>query len=216
MKEFLTKHKTPVIIIAACLLVALAFVAGMAVKSSPDAGSDIGMEQAKTIALESVGVSSERAVFTKTEAGKENGDPVYEIEFHTGVNEYEFEIHGLTGEILEKKSEPIDPAAAQSIAEETQETAENSSQTEETSTSQGQNAQSTNYIGIEKAKRIALKQAGLSSSSGVSFTKAHLDSDDGTQVYEIEFIAQNTEYNCEIHAYTGEILECETEHAYDH
>ena len=69
-----------------------------------------------------------------------------------------------------------------------------------TSTSSG------SYIGVDKAKSIALKHAGKSASS-VSFTKAKLDKDDGKVVYEIEFRTGRTEYEYDIDAYSGKILE---------
>ncbi len=214
MKEMIIKHKVPVIIIAAFLLAAIGFIAGMLAKTSlAQDGDHIGAEKARTIALESVGVSPEKAVFTKAEIDEEDGTPAYEIEFYTGVNEYEFEINALTGEILEKKSEAIysDDALSPSSTQSEQ----SLESTEQTASSQPQGqdalpAGSTNYIGIDKAKSIALNRAGVSASNA-SFTKAHLDSDDGTQIYEIEFITQDMEYECEINAYTGEVLECGTE-----
>ena len=59
---------------------------------------------------------------------------------------------------------------------------------------------------MDKAKSIALKHAGKSASS-VSFTKAKLDKDDGKVVYEIEFRSGRTEYEYDIDAYSGKILE---------
>lgn len=211
MKEIMIKHKIPIIIIAAILLAAMGFAAGMLAKTSLAKDGDyIGAEKARTVALESVGVSSEKATFTKAEMDEDDGVPVYELEFYTGVNEYEFEIDALTGEILEKKSQAIrlDDTAQSSDGQ----AAQTSESTERTATSQQQDqnvlpTNSTNYIGVDKAKSIALSQVGVSPSNA-SFTKVHLDSDDDTQIYEIEFITQDMEYDCEINAYTGEVLEC--------
>lgn len=63
------------------------------------------------------------------------------------------------------------------------------------------------YIGEAKAKEIALKHAGLSSSQ-VTFVKVQLDYDDGRSEYEVEFYnsASRTEYDYEIDALTGKIL----------
>ena len=49
------------------------------------------------------------------------------------------------------------------------------------------------FIGVDRAKSIALGHAGVSASS-VAFSKAKLD-DDGRGVYEIEFYVGNTEYD---------------------
>lgn len=61
-------------------------------------------------------------------------------------------------------------------------------------------------IGEEKAKQIALEHAGVSASKA-AFTKVKLDWDDGKQVYEIEFYQKNQEYDYEIDALTGKVLE---------
>ena len=62
----------------------------------------------------------------------------------------------------------------------------------------------SDYIGEAKAKDIALKHAGLSSSK-VTFLPISLDWDDGRQVYEVEFYSGNKEYDYEIDAITGTI-----------
>ena len=61
-----------------------------------------------------------------------------------------------------------------------------------------------NYIGVEKAKSIALKDAGV---SGATFVKAKLETEDGMKVYDVEFYKANVEYDYEIDAITGKILE---------
>ena len=61
---------------------------------------------------------------------------------------------------------------------------------------------------MEKAKAIALKDAGLGSAT---FTKAKLDTDDGVKIYDIEFRSGNMEYDYEIDAKTGTILEMDAE-----
>ena len=50
------------------------------------------------------------------------------------------------------------------------------------------------FIGLEKAKQIALKDAGLSASQ-VSFVRAGLDWDNGRMEYEVEFWKDNVEYD---------------------
>jgi peptidase propeptide and YPEB domain protein len=61
-----------------------------------------------------------------------------------------------------------------------------------------------NYIGVEKAKSIALKDAGV---SGATFVKTKLETEDGVKVYDVEFYKANVEYDYEIDAITGKILE---------
>ena len=69
-------------------------------------------------------------------------------------------------------------------------------------TSQG--TTQSNYITADRAKEIALADAGLSA-SGVTFIRANLDWDDGRAVYEVEFYSGSTEYDYEIDAVTGAI-----------
>lgn len=67
-----------------------------------------------------------------------------------------------------------------------------------------------NYIGKQKAKEIALKDANVSISE-VTFRKVAGDWDDGRLVYDIEFYTSTSKYDYEINATTGAIEERETE-----
>lgn len=63
------------------------------------------------------------------------------------------------------------------------------------------------YIGIERAKQIALAKA-----PGAVVTKCELDSDDGRVVYEGEMRKGQWEYEFEIDAITGEIVKWEQDY----
>ncbi len=65
-------------------------------------------------------------------------------------------------------------------------------------------------IGAEKAKTIALKDAGLKASE-VSFVRVKLEKDDGVAHYDVEFYKGNVEYDYEIAAKSGAILEKDTD-----
>ncbi len=71
---------------------------------------------------------------------------------------------------------------------------------------------STSYsnIGIESAKSIALKHAGLTSSQ-VVFTSQHLEYDDGRAEYDIEFHSGTMEYEYSINPTTGVIISYDQE-----
>lgn len=81
--------------------------------------------------------------------------------------------------------------------------------TQPTTPTQPGNTQSGSYIGVERAKSIALAHAGLTSNQ-VTFVKSKLEFDDGRWEYEIEFYTGNygnyKEYDYDIDAYTGNIL----------
>ena len=64
------------------------------------------------------------------------------------------------------------------------------------------------YIGMDRAKAIALEHAGLTAAQ-VSFTHTRMDRDHGAMVYEIEFRQGRVEYEYEIDAATGRILDHE-------
>ncbi len=61
-------------------------------------------------------------------------------------------------------------------------------------------------IGEERAKEIALKDAGVSADS-VSYIWAHLDWDDGVADYDVEFYKDGVEYDYEVGAINGSILD---------
>jgi uncharacterized membrane protein YkoI len=71
-------------------------------------------------------------------------------------------------------------------------------------------ADTSKFIGEEKAKELALKRAEIAA-EGVKFDRVELDYDDGIWQYEVDFTHGNTEYDVDINAETGEILSFETE-----
>ena len=66
---------------------------------------------------------------------------------------------------------------------------------------------SNGLIGLEKAKEIVLAQLGLSEAD---FTERDYELDDG--VYELEFTANGVEYEYEVNAFNGKVLEADREH----
>ena len=66
--------------------------------------------------------------------------------------------------------------------------------------------ESSGSISLEAAKQIALAKVGVKESE-VKMTKAHQDTDDGRVVYEIEFVVNGMEYEFDIDASSGVILD---------
>ena len=66
------------------------------------------------------------------------------------------------------------------------------------------------YIGVEKAKEIALNKAGVKAADA-KFVKAEFDIDDGVAGYEVEFYANGTEYEADVNALDGSIIKFEKE-----
>lgn len=70
-------------------------------------------------------------------------------------------------------------------------------------------ASDKSYIGRDKALEIALSDAGVSSPT---WSEVEMDYDDGFMTYEVEFTYNNREYDYEINAITGDILESNREY----
>ena len=157
------------------------------------ANNYIGVEKAKSIALKDAGVSG--ATFVKAKLDSEDGVKVYDVEFYKGNVEYDYEIDAITGKILEKDRDIENFSIPKKKA------TTNKQATKKAKTTTKKAAKD---IGVEKAKSIALKDAGV---SGVKFTKAKVDYENGVKVYDIEFRKGNKEYDYEIEAATGKIRE---------
>lgn len=98
-------------------------------------------------------------------------------------------------------------AADKSSATKTDDTTKNtpSKKPDKTESNTNTSSDTKRYISVDKAKTVALKQAGLTPAM-VTFGKAVLKKDDGRVIYEIEFFTSSHEYEYEIDAYSGAIL----------
>ena len=84
--------------------------------------------------------------------------------------------------------------------------ADSFNQTGGTSTGSTNTGTTTGSITADRAKEIALAHAGLTAGQ-VTFARAHLDWENGRQVYEVEFYTSDyKEYDYEIDASTGAIV----------
>ena len=158
------------------------------------ANNYIGVEKAKSIALKDAGVSG--ATFVKTKLETEDGVKVYDVEFYKANVEYDYEIDAITGKIREKDLDIENFSIPKKKATTNKQTTKSKVKTS--------TKKAAKDIGVEKAKSIALKDAGV---SNVKFTKAKVDYENGIKVYDIEFRKGNKEYDYEIEAATGKIRE---------
>ncbi|MCM1256221.1 MAG: PepSY domain-containing protein [Roseburia sp.] len=152
-----------------------------------DNGNQIGLDAAKDISLADADLSPSEITYTKAELDYEDGVPVYEIKFYTSDCKYEYEINASTGAIRSQDKE-----------------------WPENENIFGSSKNAGSDIGVDKAKSIAAEHAGFSVSD-VIFSKAKLEKDHGNMTYEIEFYKGGMEYEYEINAQTGEILEFDSE-----
>ncbi len=68
--------------------------------SSASQNQSISEEDAKKIALDYVGMNADQVQFLQTQYEVDDRVPQYDVEFHVGHVEYEFEIHAENGTIL--------------------------------------------------------------------------------------------------------------------
>ncbi|OOB80049.1 MAG: hypothetical protein BEN19_06980 [Epulopiscium sp. Nuni2H_MBin003] len=71
----------------------------------------------------------------------------------------------------------------------------------------------SNHIGKEQARQIAFNHAGINDTE-VVFANTGIDFDDMRFHYDVEFIVEGTEYDYEIDATTGIILDADSEGNY--
>ena len=142
--------------------------------------------EAKAVALADAGLTEGAVRFIRAELDRDDGRLHYDIDFVTDDTEYDYEIDASTGNIISKQAETFGGTGGNSGTS-------------------GANTGSGN-ITIEEAQNIALSHAGVSAADA-RFTKTKLDYDDGISKYEIEFVVGTYEYDYEINAANGTIIE---------
>ena len=160
-------------------------VTGQTGEQQPQQSASITEEQAKEIAANHAGVAVADLTFHSVSLKEDDGRRVYDVEFYSGSTEYDYEIDAATGDILSYDND-----------------------VENFSIPQQQGTATGSYIGEDAAKAAALQRAGLTEDQ-VRWEKCELDEDDGRVSYELEFSSGQHEYECEVEAFTGEILNFE-------
>ena len=195
----------------------LAVLAGALVLGALLAGcsSSISQEEATTIALEHAGVAKEDAVSLSVQQEYEDGRDIFEVKFSTQDTEYSYDVAQKDGEIInynygktgaalsgdDGSSQTGDGQAVQEEIDQTQSGIQQAQQEE--SAAQSQALAVEDAVDEDTAVSIAMEHAGVTE---CSIHRVELDTEDGRQVYEVEFFAGNTEYDYTIDRETGEIL----------
>ncbi len=172
----------------------------------PNESAKVSLDSAIDIALEDAGVKREDAVLVEAPSlDKDDKKPHYDIEFKHENVEYEYEISVDNGNVIkvEKDKDKDKP-----VVNKDNDKAEKV-EVEKPSAPVVVNPKKE-YISIEKAKEIALENAGVKQADAV-FKKAHYDSDDLVAHFDIKFVANGYEYEYEIKASDGVILEKDIE-----
>lgn len=148
----------------------------------------IGYDRAKEVALQHAQVSAADAVFKKVKLDYDDGVVKYEVEFYTGNTEYDYDVEATTGNVISYDYD-IDNFSLNAP-----------------------NTQGTGDIGESKAKEIALTKVQGATNNNIRIKR---DYDDGRLVYEGEIIYNSMEYEFEIDASSGTIIEWSVESIYD-
>lgn len=164
---------------------------GEAVSVNPDTAIDIALKHA--------GVSRENAVMFGTPSLDEDDRiPHYDIEFGYNGFEYDYEVAVADGSVLKSEKE------AEKVSVPTEDKAPEKSEVPVTKENETNNG--NGYISVESAKKKALEDAGVKAEDAV-FLKAYYDSDDLVPHFEIKFESNGYEYEYEIKASDGSVLE---------
>lgn len=206
------KKKVFALLVSAALVLSVALFAGcsankpvaenatlnQAQESAPTVkGSDLASvspDEAIDVALKHAGVSRENAVmFGAPSLDEENGKAHYDVEFGYNGFEYDYEVAVADGSVLKAEKE----------AERVKVSEKESGPAKPESVSKDKN---NGYISVEDAKQKALDDAGVKADAAV-FLKAYYDSDDIVPHYDVRFEANGYEYEYEVKASDGTILE---------
>ncbi|MBE5816110.1 MAG: hypothetical protein E7315_00100 [Clostridiales bacterium] len=118
----------------------------------------------------------------------EDNGAYYDVDFEYGAREYEYRIDAATGEVVNVRVEEDDNGSVSNTPA----------------------TPSASIITREDARAIAIGNARVDASLVKEF-RIELDNDDGVFVYEIEFKAGAREYEYEINAVTGKIIDVDVD-----
>lgn len=142
-------------------------------------------EEALALALEDAKLEEKDVERSRVELDYDDGAVRYDVEFYTGDEEFDYEIDAKTGEIISADREiEKDFRSSDSNAE----------------------AEYTE----EDALKIAREDVGLEEKD-IDKSRVELEQDDGFVTYNVEFYVGNEEYDYEIDASTGRIMDVDYE-----
>ena len=146
---------------------------------------DIGEDAALQAALEAAGVSESDASRLRISKDRDDGRVVYEIRFDVDQTEYDYDVLASDGQILGSDVE-----------------LRNDDRDDDDDRNRGSNADVA--ISREEAIDIALAKVSGATENDI---RIELDHDDGRYKYEGDIIYERVEYDFEIDANSGDVLE---------
>ena len=176
-------------------------------------GYSLTAAEAQEIAYQNAGVSQSDVTYNRVEKDREDGTATYDVDFTTAEGEYSYTIDASTGSIMDRDHESY-VSSSQSSSQTASSASSNSSSSSAASSSSSAASSSTvTYkVSDSQAKEIALKDAGLAETAVANLTVT-LDTDDGQVHYDVDFddLATNLDYDYQINADTGAIMEKSSE-----
>ena len=178
----------------------------------------IGDKKALEIALGEAGFLEKDLTKLEIELDYEDGRMIYEVEFYAGNKKFEYEIDAKTGKIIEIEMKVKQPGKSLPSGNEVSEPISNGNQDRNRERHQDgthnklppKSGDNTDYIGSKNALQIALTHAKITESQ-VDNIEIERERENGIMIYEVEFTYNGKEYEYEIDACTGKILELEVE-----
>ena len=164
---------------------------GTADQTGSNAGnSDIGEDAALQAALEAAGVSEKDASRVRVSLDRDDGRMVYDVRFDAGQKEYDYEIEASDGQVVSSDVEQIGDDRYDDDRDDDDDR---------------QNKSSVDVaVSREKAIEIALAKVSGATENDI---RIELDHDDGRYKYEGDIIYERVEYDFEIDANSGDVLE---------
>ncbi len=142
----------------------------------------ISQDEAKQIALKDAGVAEADVTGLRVKEDRDDGRYIYEVQFYVQNKEYDYDIDATSGAIVSSDYD------VENNFNNNGSSPQNSGQT----------------ISEEDARNAALGRVPGATQNDI---RIHLDTDDGKQVYEGDIYYNNTEYEFQIDATTGEFIE---------
>lgn len=159
---------------------------GTADQSGTHSGAqDIGEDAALQAALEAAGIREAEASRVRVSMDRDDGRVVYDVRFDVDQTEYDYEVLASDGQIVSSDVEQ-----------------RNDDRYDDDDRNRGSNADVA--ISREEAIDIALAKVPGATESDI---RIELDHDDGRYKYEGDIIYERVEYDFEIDADSGDILE---------
>lgn len=149
---------------------------------------EVAVDKAKEIAFSDAGIKESDVKGVRVEKDFDDGRHQYDIDFYAGNKEYDYEIDAYSGDILNKDYDIENDFSYES------------------------SVQASDYISKEEAVKIVLDRVKGATENQVLI---ELDEDDGRLIYEGEVHYNNREFEFEMNASNGKILEWSEESAVD-